>query len=247
VAAAPQSAAVEVGAGMGEPVGDERPVRGACVACLGRELLEDEGGVLPGARAVAQHGGMPTPRVAVQGVEVGDETGAQRIEVDVAHQLEQVRVFFDERRIEAILEEVPDAVVAAVEGRGVAAEEPAHRAGQRCGAGPEQEVHVVRHEAPGIEAQVAGRDAGGEAIEEVVAVTIVGEDGAAFDAAHDDVVERVRGIETWAAGHGRHPGEAEYIACQVSFKMTTGDAASIPPNPRYVPEILPEILLDPDL
>jgi hypothetical protein len=56
-------------------------------------------------------------------------------------------------------------------------------------------VEVVGHQAPGEQAGLGGHHDPFQAVEEVVAVGVVGEEGAALDATGDDVVQGVGGIE----------------------------------------------------
>lgn len=63
----------------------------------------------PGARCAG-------PRIAVQGPEVEEHLGAERVEVEKPHPLQEAEFFFDDDRFVAVLEEVADALVAAIEG-----------------------------------------------------------------------------------------------------------------------------------
>ena len=148
--------------------------------------------------------------------------------MDVADQLEQIRVFFDENRLEAILEQVAAAAVAAVEDDGVAGEHAAHDGGEGRTAGAQEQVEVVRHEAPGEQARAGGLDAAGEALEKLLSIAVMLEDDAAFDTAGDHVVQSVGSIEARAARHRGHAyGDADGLSrgarCSVSTNSEHSD------------------------
>jgi hypothetical protein len=63
------------------------------------------------------------PAEALQGPEIGENLGAERVQMEVAHQFEQVRFLLDHNRLVPILKEVADAVVPPVESPGVATEQ----------------------------------------------------------------------------------------------------------------------------
>jgi hypothetical protein len=99
-----------------------------------------------------------------------------------------VLVALDDGGVEAALEQVADAVVAMVEGLGVAEAEEVHPAREPFELGRDDEVEVVRHvaereQAPAEPARRATKERGEEAV-----VGVVGVDGLACDAAVRHVV-----------------------------------------------------------
>jgi hypothetical protein len=65
--------------------------------------------------------GVSGPGVLIEIIETADNPAAYRVQVDVTDQLEQVAFFLDENGLESVLEEVPTAMVAPIEGAGVTA------------------------------------------------------------------------------------------------------------------------------
>jgi hypothetical protein len=65
------------------------------------------------------------PGIAIQLLERLDQTHAQRIEVNTTHQREQVRLLFEQNGFETVLEQMPHAIVTAVEAHSVAGEQAA--------------------------------------------------------------------------------------------------------------------------
>jgi hypothetical protein len=58
--------------------------------------------------------------------------------------------------------------------------------------------------------QVTGVGRGSEAVDEVVAIDVIGENGAAFDTASHDVVQGAESIEPRAAPHAKYLNAVEY-------------------------------------
>lgn len=149
------------------------------------DLRENEVGVLGGKLSMVEEDGVAGPEVGAPGVDGHVETRADGVEVDIAHELAEGGVFFDEGVLEAVVEQIPGAAVDPVEGGGVRAEPALNEAGEGEVAGAQPGVSVVGHERPGVEAGAGLADEGPEAIEERVAVAVGAEDRAAFDAAED--------------------------------------------------------------
>jgi len=162
------------------------------------ELGEHKVGVLSCKRSLAENHGVTGPRVSVERVDADREPGWHGVEVDVADELEQVRLFVDEDTLEAVLREVAGAVMHTVEGGGVGAEPALREAGQGECSGAQEGMGVVGHEGPGVEGGARGDDQRAEAIEEPLAVLSRSEEAAALDAADNDVVQGARRIETRA-------------------------------------------------
>jgi len=200
--AAAQAAAVEIDGCAVVDSGADKKLISAAGAAEGRtELGENEVDVLSRELSLAEKNGVAGPRVGRQGVDRHVETRADGVEVDVADELEQAGVFFDEGVLEAVLEEIAGAAVDAVEGGGVRAEPALSEAGEREVAGAQEGVGMVGHERPGLEAGTGLENEGAEAIEESVAVALGAEDGAALDAASDEVVQSTGAIEPRSTWH----------------------------------------------
>ncbi len=82
--------------------------------------------------------------------------------------------------------------------------------GQRERPRPDQEVGVVRQARPGEDGEGARLRECGQAPDEVPPVGVVPEDGAALQAPHHHVMERVRRIQ---AGLSRHGGGDTSTTC----------------------------------
>lgn len=99
----------------------------------------------------------------------------------------QVRLIVDEPGAEAAAEEVAGAAVAAVEARGVAAEQEVHPAREPLHGRAHDEVEVRLHQAEGMARPSVAAHRDREQLEEGEPVVVVTEDGGVVDAARVDV------------------------------------------------------------
>jgi hypothetical protein len=90
-------------------------------------------GGLPSKRMFSQQHAMPTPTVKVQSIHIGHESGAQRVEVDVTDQFQQIDFFLTDDGFVAVLKQVPAALVSKIERRGVSGQQSAHETGEAAG------------------------------------------------------------------------------------------------------------------
>ena len=159
----------EAGAGLldGEPAAPAHRLAGQADLAAGAEVAEDR-------RGSPARGGGPSPggrcgrsRDTAPGAEVRDDLRAQRIEVEVADELQEVRLLLHHDGLVPVLEEVAHPLVAAVEGPGIAREQTPHAAGQRARARPHEEVGMVREEGPGVDGPRPGLRQGREARDKI--------------------------------------------------------------------------------
>lgn len=174
-------------------------------------MPQDTVGILPPPRVVSEQCCVAGPFVPLEGIQIGHEVSAQWVEMDVAEQLEEVRLLFGEDRLESALKEIADPVVAIVECGGIATQQPLHGTRERDQAGARQEVKVVGQKRPRVDAQVPGVRCRSEAVDEVVAIDVIGEDRAAFDTPSHDVVQSAGSVEPRTARHDKDNNASECI------------------------------------
>ena len=126
----------------GEPRRDEGPVGPRRAGGGGPKLGEDRRRILPGAGDLSHEGAMAGPGGAVQGAGIREDLGPHGIQMEIPDQLQEVRRFLHDDGRVAVLEQVADPLVAAIERAGVAREEAAHAAGEGLAPGPHEEMHV---------------------------------------------------------------------------------------------------------
>jgi hypothetical protein len=103
---------------------------------------------LPRPGNPSQERGVSAPRVTTQRFEIRHDAGAQRIQVDVPHQLQKVGLFFDQNGLVAILKKVALPPMAAIEIAGISGQEPSHDCREWRRASAEEKVNVVWEKCP---------------------------------------------------------------------------------------------------
>ena len=87
------------------------------------------------------------------------------------------------------MEEVPAALVAAVEVDAVCGLEAVHEFAKITGRRFEHQVNVIAHQAEHVQANFMGLDAAGQAIEKMLAITVVKKDLPPIIAAYGNVID----------------------------------------------------------
>jgi hypothetical protein len=114
--------------------------------------------------------------------------------VEIADKFQKVGFFFAHDRLVPVLQEMPAAMVTTVERPRIPGQERPHAAGQRHGGGPYQEMKMIRHQCPGVDAPGCGLRQGGEPAYEIVPVRIIAKEKLTLDPTCYDVVQDPRGI-----------------------------------------------------
>ncbi len=111
-----EAAALELRpAAVGHAEGDEFPICTPGAREAGAELGQDLSGGLPRARDTPEEGAVPRPGIPIEDPEIRDDVRPERVQAQVADELQEVRVLFHYDRLVPVLEEVPDPLVAPVE------------------------------------------------------------------------------------------------------------------------------------
>ena len=183
--------------------GHEGAIGRAGPAGLPREPRQDVGRCLPGAGHAAAKGGVACPGVALQLPQLANEAPAERVEMDVAHQLQQVGVLLDDDGSVPVLEEAAHPLVPAIEGSGVAGEQGSHAPGQGAGPRPHHKVGVVREQGSGVDGPGPALRQGREARDKIRPLLVIPEDDPVLDPPHHHVVQDARRIQARATRHRR--------------------------------------------
>jgi hypothetical protein len=107
---------------LGPPGGHDGALGGACRAAIARAPPQDLGRRLPGARHDPAEGGVARPGVSLEPVEIPDDTGPERVELEIPQKFQAGRFLSHPDRLLAILEEVADPCVPPSDGPRVAGE-----------------------------------------------------------------------------------------------------------------------------
>ena len=123
------------------------------------------------------------------------------IEVDVAADLQQIRIFVDEDRLEAPLEEMPHLAMPAVVGLRVDAIDLSHQPGQVRAAGMQDQMIMVAHQAIGQCTGIEAVKGCSNHVQKCPPVLVVVEDRLAPVAPRGNVVNRSGKFDAQGAGH----------------------------------------------
>jgi hypothetical protein len=153
---------------------------------------------------------MPGVGVALELVQVADESGAKGIQVDVTDELAELALDPANDRVVPILKKGTESLMAPIEAGYKACEKRAHRMLERALAHPDEEMKMVGHERPGIDLELVLGDDLRKAAQQFFAISIVVKDRLSVDPARDEVVDRSSRIESWSARHNpsMSPGRA---------------------------------------
>ena len=165
-----------------------------------REALQHRGGILPIARNVAHERRMAGIPIASQRTHIRHGR-AQRIAMDVAHEGQEVRFVLAQNGFVSILKQMPDTVVATVESGRVSGQQRPHRLLQRLRCGSHEKMEMIRHQSPRVHDETTVADDRRDTSEQVFPIGVVFENRAPFDTTCDDVMKRVRRVESWPTRH----------------------------------------------
>jgi hypothetical protein len=121
--------------------------------------------------------------------------------VDVADEREEIRGLLNDQGLVSPLEEMSDPLVAVVEPLSVGAMKRKYDSRQRDGPRLKSKVHVIRHEAVGIETKTESIPIVREPSEVEIAVDVVSKDLALLVSTRDDVIHRPRKLQARGARH----------------------------------------------
>lgn len=139
--------------------------------------------------------------IRLQRRHIVNDPGPQRIEVDIGHQLPEIRILFAENRLVAVLKKVTVAAVPAVEAYRVASQKPAHDRGDRTASGVQKQMGMIRHQRPCVTIRLGLRQVPRKPLEEILPAHVIDEDRSPVDSSNDDMMQSTGGIDARLAGH----------------------------------------------
>jgi hypothetical protein len=151
---------------------------------------------------------MSGPWIPRQGIEILNHTATQRVEMDVPHELEKVRLLLHQNRLVAILKEVTRSSVPKVEGGRVPRKESAHHLRERNPTRPHQEVKMVGHQTPGINRHPRWPHQVAYTANKIFAIPVITEKRPALNPPSHYMMERPFGIQPWTTRHKPSPPQA---------------------------------------
>ena len=202
----------------GRPMTDPLDDKGPVLPLSGRPLSA-ELGQYPVSRQKRWRGDearrRPVTRPAV-GLGFAGGLGSNRVEHDIAAELQQIALAVHDDCFEPTLQHVADPTVMAIEGLGVDPVELAHGPRQIGVGRLYNQVKVVVHQAIGVQQQMKPSNDARQHIEEPLPVLVIHEDVLPGVAARGDMVERARKFKAQRSGH-----EAEYSSSGYTIQDLT--------------------------
>ena len=168
--------------------------------------------------------------IRIEGSEIFNHVRAERIEMNIPDQFEQVWFFLAEDRFVAVLKKVVEPLVTLVERDGIAGEQPSHGPGQGRDASPDQEVDVVSMEGEGVTADALFGKYHPGTLTKAVPVNAVVENGAPCNPSNHEMVHTAPGASMRACrGMGRwYQREISDVNMSIEFNNFNGRPSPIP-------------------
>ena len=149
------------------------------------------------------------------------EPCSNRVEGDVARELEQVAVVCDQPRSEAALVQVTRALMALVERLGGACSDPVHRAGEAARVRCHEQMRVVREKAPCMAAQSESRDGAFQQRQRSLVVLVVHRHDGTSHTTDENMMHRARVVESQGSRHRRRFAEKPAPTHRRSSRLCT--------------------------
>jgi hypothetical protein len=138
-----ESKKLKIYATLGYTLLHKLPVPLSGLPCPISKLFQHIIGILPVVFKFAHQHAVSAEPVPIQLTEIRYQLCAQRVQVDVAHQLQQVRVFLAQNGLVPVLKQVPASPVPQVEADGIARQKPPHDIGNGNNPGAQQKMKMI--------------------------------------------------------------------------------------------------------
>ena len=125
----------------------------------------------------------------------------QWVQMDIAHQLQEVSVFLAEDGFVAVLKKMSVASVSAIETTGISCQQPAHHTGNRDISSTEQQMEVVGQQGPCVAWRLGFGQDHAQTPYEVVSVQVFPKNHLPLYSAADDVMQCSGGIDARFSWH----------------------------------------------
>jgi len=128
--------------------------------------------------------------------------GTHGIEVNIAYQLLEVRIFLTHDGFVSILKKMATASVVAVKADSVSRKEPSHDRGKGNKTCSKEEMKMIWDEHPCVTCGFSLREEFGEALQKILPVPVVYEYLSALDTPDHDVVQGTGCVQAGLSWHG---------------------------------------------
>ncbi|MEZ4600494.1 MAG: hypothetical protein R2940_11965 [Syntrophotaleaceae bacterium] len=132
---------------------------------------------------------MAAPGIILEGIQVFNDSGTQRIQVDIPHQFQQVGIAVADNGFVTILEQVADTIVAQVENYGVTGKQTAHEMRKLGDMGLYQQMEMGIQQSPGETLRPGFAKQPGKAGEELFAILVIEKNRTFLNPSDDDMMQ----------------------------------------------------------
>src|SRR5208337_2082802 len=171
---------------------------------------------------------MATVSISIQFFKRLDNSRPQRIEVNVAHQLQEIDLFLAKNRLVAILKQMPASVTAPVKVPGITAQQAAHNGCDGNIPAFDQQMKMVGNQRPCVTLCLALGKNLTQTTQKTVTILIVAENLPALNTASNNVMQRPRRIYS---SFSRHGALLTSSICRVNIKYKGRPLFHPYPNP----------------
>ena len=131
--------------------------------------------ILPFILLISHQNAMSGKGICVGLIHVGNNARAEWIEMDVAHQFEQVGIFLTQYGVVPVLKKMAGSVVSPVMGYRITGQKPSHQSRNRYDSGSDQQVKVVVQQCPCQAPDSRVCQKGSQAVQKIPSVIIIQE------------------------------------------------------------------------
>jgi len=171
------------------------------VGFLRAEPAQDKGCVIPGKGILVKEIIMAAPSVRVKFFRSLDDSGTERIEVNIADEFHEVDILVTDDRGIAVLEKVTSPVVSFVVTCGMTGQETAHESGQPGWSAAQKKMEMVGDQRKAIDRCRHLFRQKTDPFKETFTIIVVLEDRPAFYSTGHDMMEDSFSVEACLPGH----------------------------------------------
>lgn len=176
--------------------------------------------VLPGAGLPFHQRAMSAIGEVIQFPEIGDQSGPQGVQVNVADQFLKIGVFFAQDGFVAVLEQLPVATMAQIEGHRIAGQQSPHEDGYASWTGSKEKVGMVGKKGPSVAEGLRLVEEGRESLDQIFSIVVTSEDGAPLDPSDHHMVQGTGSVQSCVSWH-ESPNATMIPFCQLKYLRTS--------------------------
>jgi hypothetical protein len=150
--------------------------------------------VLPWITHVSQNGGMSTPGIWTEFLQVRTQPCPEWIQMNVPNQFLEIRVLVADNRLVSVFKQMTVPLVPSVESYRVSRQKSPHESGKACRTASHQQVDMVWKQSPSIDTRSCERCHVPEPGNEGLPILVIAHDQTLLCPADDDVMQSAWGV-----------------------------------------------------